>query len=50
MGTVNLLNAVHASQSVDAVVVVTTDKVYNNIEQIWPYREYDKLGGKDPYS
>jgi len=50
MGTVNLLNAVHASQSVDAVVVVTTDKVYNNVEQIWPYREYDKLGGKDPYS
>lgn len=50
MGTVNLLNAAEESQSVDAIVVITTDKVYHNVEQIWPYRENDKLGGKDPYS
>ena len=32
------------------VVAITTDKVYRNIEQSYPYRETDPLGGHDPYS
>lgn len=50
MGTVNLLEAVRICSSVMAVVVVTTDKVYNNREWPWGYRETDALGGHDPYS
>lgn len=49
-GTANLLDAVRHSDSVRAVVVVTTDKVYRNNEWPWPYREDDALGGHDPYS
>lgn len=50
MGTANLLQAVRAAPSVRAVVSVTTDKVYENREWAWPYRETDALGGHDPYS
>jgi CDP-glucose 4,6-dehydratase len=50
MGTVNLLEAVRACPSVKAVVVVTTDKCYDNREWPWGYRETDALGGSDPYS
>ncbi|GKT23812.1 hypothetical protein AVHM3334_12830 [Acidovorax sp. SUPP3334] len=50
MGTVNLLEAVRATPSVRAVVVVTTDKCYENREWNWGYRENDLLGGHDPYS
>jgi CDP-glucose 4,6-dehydratase len=50
LGTVNLLNVLRETSTVHAIVVVTTDKVYQNNEQIWPYREHDQLGGKDPYS
>ncbi len=50
MGTAHLLNAARACASVRAVVVVTTDKVYDNREWAWPYRETDPLGGVDPYS
>lgn len=49
MGTVNLLDAVRATPSVKATVVVTSDKVYDNVEWPWPYRETDALGGKEPY-
>ena len=49
-GTVNLLDALRAVKSVRTCVVVTTDKVYQNIESFYPYRETDPLGGKDPYS
>lgn len=49
MGTANLLEAVKNS-SVQAVVNVTTDKCYENMEWHWPYRETDRLGGFDPYS
>ena len=31
-------------------VIITSDKVYDNLEWSWGYREYDKIGGKDPYS
>jgi CDP-glucose 4,6-dehydratase len=49
MGTSNLLEAVRTVGSVQALVVITTDKVYDNQEWPWPYRETDRLGGKEPY-
>jgi len=50
MGTVHLLEAVRCCQSVRAVVNVTTDKVYENREWVWGYRENEPFGGYDPYS
>lgn len=51
MGTVNLLEAVrHLPHAPSAVVCITTDKVYDNREWLYPYRENDALGGHDPYS
>ncbi len=50
MGTAHLLKAVSALSSPCAIVVVTTDKVYQNEEWDYPYRETDRLGGHDPYS
>ena len=50
MGTVRLLEAVRLAGTVRAVVVVTSDKCYENREWIWGYREGDPLGGHDPYS
>lgn len=49
-GTVNVLEASLKCPSVKAMIMVTTDKVYENIEQLWGYREIDRLGGDDPYS
>jgi CDP-glucose 4,6-dehydratase len=50
MGTAHVLEAVRHLQTPCAVVVVTTDKVYENREWEHPYRECDPLGGHDPYS
>lgn len=50
LGTANVLEAAIASPTVRAVVVVTTDKCYENKEWLWGYRENDPLGGHDPYS
>lgn len=50
MGTVNLLEAVRQTESVRAVVIVTSDKCYENKEWPWGYRENEPLGGYDPYS
>ena len=50
MGTANILEAMKNIKSKCAVVVITTDKVYENKEWNYPYRESDRLGGKDPYS
>ncbi len=49
MGTVNVLEAMRACPSVRAAVIVTTDKVYDNIERDSGYRETDALGGREPY-
>lgn len=49
-GTFNVLEGVRVTPSVRAQVVITTDKVYRNVDQIWGYRETDPLGGVDPYS
>lgn len=50
MGTAHVLNAMRDIDSVKVAVLVTTDKVYQNLEQLRPYQEQDHLGGHDPYS
>jgi CDP-glucose 4,6-dehydratase len=50
IGTATLLERVQRCDSVGAVIVVTTDKCYENQEWDWAYREVDRLGGSDPYS
>ncbi|MGZ5094999.1 MAG: CDP-glucose 4,6-dehydratase [Burkholderiales bacterium] len=50
MGTVNTLEAVRQSPSVNVAVVVTSDKCYENREWLWGYREDEAMGGYDPYS
>jgi CDP-glucose 4,6-dehydratase len=50
MGLVNVLEGSRASETVRAVVNVTSDKCYENREQIWAYREDEPMGGSDPYS
>jgi CDP-glucose 4,6-dehydratase len=50
MGTAHVLEAVRATASVRSVVVVTSDKCYENREWPWAYREDEALGGHDPYS
>jgi CDP-glucose 4,6-dehydratase len=50
MGTANLLEAIRRVGGVRAVVIVTSDKCYENREWVWGYRENDALGGYDPYS
>lgn len=50
IGTLNLLEAIRKSPSVKSVVIVTSDKCYDNKEWCWSYRETDAMGGYDPYS
>ncbi|GHU63327.1 CDP-glucose 4,6-dehydratase [Clostridia bacterium] len=50
MGTVNLLDCARRSSSVRSILNVTTDKVYENKEWEWGYRENEPLNGYDPYS
>jgi CDP-glucose 4,6-dehydratase len=50
MGTLNVLEGVSNTKSVKAHVVITTDKVYRNANQVAGYVESDPLGGDDPYS
>ena len=50
IGTSNVLDSLlHIKKKVVAVMI-TSDKVYDNVEWVWGYRETDRLGGKDPYS
>lgn len=50
MGTASVLDAVRDFKQPCAVVCITTDKCYENREQVWGYRECDPMGGYDPYS
>lgn len=50
MGTANVLEACREAKRLRAVVIVTTDKCYENRGWAWGYRENDRLGGVDPYS
>lgn len=49
LGTLNVLEAIRDS-TVNQAILVTSDKCYENVEQIWGYRETDRMGGYDPYS
>jgi len=50
MGTIHVLEAIRVTPSVKVGVMITTDKCYENREQIWGYRENEAMGGYDPYS
>jgi CDP-glucose 4,6-dehydratase len=50
MGTANVLDVCRQFSNLAAIVVVTTDKCYENKNWVWGYRETDSLGGHDPYS
>ncbi|MDB9852455.1 CDP-glucose 4,6-dehydratase [Amylibacter sp.] len=50
MGTLNVLEAGRKIDSLKAFIIITTDKVYRNDEEIWPLRENEQLGAADPYS
>ena len=50
MGTVHLLEALRSVKGLEAILVVTTDKVYENLGANIPFKEIDPLGGHDPYS
>jgi CDP-glucose 4,6-dehydratase len=50
MGTVNILEAVRATDRVRVCLIVTSDKCYENRGWVYPYRENDSMGGADPYS
>jgi CDP-glucose 4,6-dehydratase len=50
LGTAHLLDTARGLANLKAVVIVTTDKCYENHEWVWGYRECDRLGGHDPYS
>ena len=50
MGTINVLDAARTLKNLKAIVIVTSDKCYDNKEWYWGYRENEAMGGKDPYS
>jgi CDP-glucose 4,6-dehydratase len=50
MGSIHVMEAIRATESVKVGVMITTDKCYENKEQIWGYRENEPMGGYDPYS
>ncbi len=50
MGMVNVLEAIREAEQLQAAVLITSDKCYENVEWPYGYREIDHLGGKDPYS
>lgn len=50
IGTANILEAARQLTTLKAVVVITSDKCYENKEWVWGYREHEAMGGKDPYS
>jgi len=50
MGSIHVLEAIRVTDSVKVAAMITTDKCYENREQIWGYRENEAMGGYDPYS
>lgn len=50
MGTINVLEAIRKTKGTKVGIMITTDKCYDNKEQLWGYRESDPMGGYDPYS
>jgi CDP-glucose 4,6-dehydratase len=50
VGTMNILEALRASNHKCIGIIITSDKAYDNVEQVWGYKEDDKMGGRDIYS
>ena len=50
MGTANILEVLKISNHKCTAIIITSDKAYDNVEQVWGYKEDDKMGGKDIYS
>jgi CDP-glucose 4,6-dehydratase len=50
MGTANLLESLRISNHKCVAIFITSDKAYDNVEQVWGYKEDDQMGGKDVYS
>lgn len=50
IGTANVLEALRVSNNPCTAIIITSDKAYDNVEQIWGYKENDRMGGKDIYS
>lgn len=50
LGTSNILESLRKSNHNCVAVIITSDKAYDNVEQVWGYKENDKMGGKDIYS
>ena len=50
MGSIHVMEAIRVTDSVKVAVMITTDKCYENREQLWGYRENEAMGGYDPYS
>jgi len=50
MGTANVLESLKNLNHKCVAIIITSDKAYENIEQVWGYKENDPMGGKDPYS
>ena len=50
IGTANILEALKVSNHICTAIIITSDKAYDNIEQVWGYKEEDKMGGNDIYS
>ena len=50
LGTANLLESLRLSNHECVAIIITSDKSYDNVEQIWGYKENDQMGGKDVYS
>jgi CDP-glucose 4,6-dehydratase len=50
MGTTNILESLRISNHKCTVIIITSDKAYDNVEQVWGYKENDQMGGRDIYS
>lgn len=50
MGTINVMECIRETTETKIGIMITTDKCYDNKEQIWGYRENEPMGGYDPYS
>jgi CDP-glucose 4,6-dehydratase len=50
IGTANILESLRQSNHPCTAIIITSDKAYDNVEQIWGYKENDSMGGKDIYS
>ena len=46
IGTANILEALRISNHECSAIIITSDKAYNNVEQVWGYKENDEMGGR----